>query len=115
MSADGAPLDQSVRLDKWLWFARFCKSRALAQKLIERGQVAIDGATVTKVSAAVRPGQVIAITLGPVRRTVAVTAVGDRRGPPAQAQALYQNAGPTVRLPRDRAGLPPHKLRRVRP
>ena len=44
-----------IRLDKWLWFARFCKSRALAQRLIERGQVTLNGAAVDKPSTGVKP------------------------------------------------------------
>lgn len=111
MSADSSRSGGGIRLDKWLWFARFCKSRALAQKMIEHGQVSVDGAVAAKVSAAVRPGQVIAVTLGPVRRAVIVVATGERRGPPAEAEALYREMGPPVRLPRDQAGLPPHRLR----
>ncbi|MDX2224722.1 MAG: RNA-binding S4 domain-containing protein [Rhodospirillaceae bacterium] len=113
MNADRPAPAPGIRLDKWLWFARFCKTRALAQKMIEHGQVTVDGVVANRPSATVRPGQALAITLGPVRRAVIVAATGVRRGPPTEAQALYTEHA-AQRLPRDQAGLPPHKLRRQR-
>lgn len=96
------------RLDKWLWYARFVKTRALAQKLIERGQVGLNGARVLKMSATVQPGDSVAVTLGPVRRTVIVRDPGERRGPPAQARALYEEPSPPERLSWEDKGLPLH-------
>ena len=97
---------ETVRLDKWLWFARFCKSRALAQTLIERGQVTVDGHPVAKTAFPLRPGQEVAMTFGQQRRTVRVLAAGVRRGPPTEARALYEETAPPERLaPGD--GAPP--------
>jgi ribosome-associated heat shock protein Hsp15 len=100
---------EALRLDKWLWYARFAKTRALAQKLIEHGQIRVNGAALEKPSALVRPGDAVAITLGPVRRTVIVRDTGERRGPPSEARTLYDEPAPPERLSWEEAGLPLHK------
>jgi ribosome-associated heat shock protein Hsp15 len=88
----------SQRLDKWLWFARFCKTRSLAQKLCEGGHVKRDGQSLTKPATPVKPGDRLSVVLGPVRRTVIVQAPGDRRGPAPEAQTLYTEPEPPERL-----------------
>jgi ribosome-associated heat shock protein Hsp15 len=98
-----------IRIDKWLWFARFCKSRAQAQELIARDQVLLNKAPVEKPAVTVRVGDTIAIVLGPVRRTVTVRGLGERRGPAAEARALYDEPAPPERLSREDAALPLHK------
>ncbi len=98
-----------MRLDKWLWYARFAKTRALAQKLIERGQVKVNGAEVQKPSTGVRPGDTVAVVMGPVRRTVIVRDTGERRGPPAEARTLYDEPAPPEWLSWEEAGAPLHK------
>ncbi len=80
----------TLRLDKWLWFARFCKSRALAQRLIERGQVTLNGTVVEKTATAVHPGDKLAIVIGATRRHLAVKDVTDHRGPAPEARTLYE-------------------------
>lgn len=100
---------EALRLDKWLWFARFAKTRGLVQKLIERGQVSVNGARVEKMSALVRPGDKVAVILGPVRRTVIVRDTGERRGPPTEARTLFDEPAPPERLSWEEAGLPLHK------
>jgi ribosome-associated heat shock protein Hsp15 len=95
-----------LRLDKWLWFARFCKSRALAQKLIERGQVKLNGGTVEKTSATVRPGDKLEMIFGPIKRRVVVLDLGERRGPAEEARALYEETAPPERLDALAAALP---------
>ena len=95
-----------LRLDKWLWFARFCKSRALAQKLIERGQVTLNGAVVEKVSAAVRPGDKLELIIGPRKRRVEVKDVTDHRGPATEARTLYEETAAPERLGPLEAALP---------
>ncbi|MBL8629205.1 MAG: RNA-binding S4 domain-containing protein [Rhodospirillaceae bacterium] len=108
MSADPQS-PTSIRLDKWLWFARFCKSRALAQKLIERGQISINGQKAHKPSASVRVGDKLVAVLGPVKRTVVVKDVGERRGAAPEAQRLYDEPHPPERLHRDDQGVAAHK------
>lgn len=109
------PAPDSVRLDKWLWFARFCKTRALAQKLVERGQITVNGAVVRKSSASVRTGDALVAVLGPVKRTVVVQALGQRRGPAAEAQGLYTESAPPERLHRDDQGIKAHRPLLTRP
>jgi ribosome-associated heat shock protein Hsp15 len=97
------------RIDKWLWFARFGKTRAMAQKLIERGQVTLNGDTATKPSAAVRPGDRISIVLGTVRRHVIVRDIGERRGPAEEARTLYDESKPSEKLTSEEAAVPLYK------
>ena len=96
----------SDRLDKWLWYARFVKTRGLAQKLIERGQVLINGAPVTKTSAVVHTGDTLAVTFGPLQRRVVVRGVSERRGPAEEARALYDEPEAASRLAPEDAALP---------
>ncbi|MDR3518420.1 MAG: RNA-binding S4 domain-containing protein [Azospirillaceae bacterium] len=99
--AEAAPGRQ--RLDKWLWHARFCKTRSLAAKLCESGRLRIDSLPVTKAHHGVRPGDVLTFPLGPHIRVIAIVALGERRGPPAEAQRLYRDLAPPSResaLPR---------------
>jgi ribosome-associated heat shock protein Hsp15 len=107
--------DAGLRLDKWLFFARFCKTRALAQKAIERGQVTLNGARIRKCSAAVRPTDKLVLLLGPWRRQVTVVSLGTRRGPPSEAQALYAQTAPPERLARDDAAPPLRNPLLIRP
>lgn len=96
----------SLRLDKWLWFARFCKTRALAQRMIERGQVTLNGAPAAKTSVTVRPGDRLEIILGPIKRRVLVRDLGTRRGPAEEARALYEETSSPERLHTLDAALP---------
>lgn len=85
----GGPGVEELRIDKWLWFARFCKSRSLAQHWVAGGEVTVNGRPVAKVSAVVRPGDQIQFPAGRRWRRVRVLALGERRGPAPEAQALY--------------------------
>jgi ribosome-associated heat shock protein Hsp15 len=78
-----------MRLDKWLWHARFFKTRSLATRYIEKSRCRIDGRVTDKPHAAVAPGMVLTFALGPKVRVVKITALGERRGPSAEAKALY--------------------------
>jgi ribosome-associated heat shock protein Hsp15 len=101
MSGQGG--SEKIRLDKWLWHARFCKTRSLAAKLCEGG-IRIDGAVVAKPGVTVRPGQILTFALGRHVRVIELVAIGERRGPAEEARALYRDlAPPTVEtaLPRD--------------
>jgi ribosome-associated heat shock protein Hsp15 len=83
----------SQRLDVWLWRARFHRSRALAAAAAEKG-VRINGRRTDKPAAAVRVGDVLTFVIGGTARVVTVTGLGDRRGPAAEARALYAEIGP---------------------
>ncbi len=84
------------RIDKWLWFCRFVKSRSLAQGLVEEGCVRINRLKIDRSSHAVKPGDVITLTLHGVVRVVRVLDAGERRGPAAEAQALYEEIASPV-------------------
>lgn len=87
-----------LRLDKWLWFARFVKTRGLAQDLCESGHVRLNGQSVSKASTPVKPGDELVLVLGPYRRFLRVLALGVRRGPAPEAQTLYEETAETERL-----------------
>ncbi|MFW8594812.1 RNA-binding S4 domain-containing protein [Cribrihabitans neustonicus] len=78
-----------IRIDKWLWQARFFKTRSLAAKQIGAGHVRINGAKALKPAQSVAPGDVLTFAQGRVIRVVRVEAIGARRGPAPEAQALY--------------------------
>jgi ribosome-associated heat shock protein Hsp15 len=104
----GEPL-RSERIDKWLWFARFGKTRAIAQKLVARGQVTLNGAKVRKVSTAVRVGDKVVVVLGTVKRSVTVLGLGEKRGPADEAKLLYDEPAPKEKLASEHAALPLYK------
>ncbi len=106
---------QRLRLDKWLWFARFCKTRALAQKLISSGHVTVNGEKIRKVSAIVRVGDSLKVVIGPVKRTVTVQAMAERRGPASEARELYAETTPVEKLHGLDKGLPIHRIPAHRP
>ncbi|HWT12736.1 MAG TPA: RNA-binding S4 domain-containing protein [Allosphingosinicella sp.] len=79
----------SLRLDRFLWFARIVKTRALAQQLAEEGRIRIGGRVVDRAHAPVRVGDVLSFAHRGRVRVLRVEALPARRGPPAEAQALY--------------------------
>jgi ribosome-associated heat shock protein Hsp15 len=79
-----------LRLDRYLFFIRLAKSRTLAQGLIDAGHVRVDGKRVMKASEDVRVGQVIALPLRGRVRVLRVVSLPERRGPPGEARAAYQ-------------------------
>lgn len=81
------------RIDLWLWYARFAKTRSLAARLCAAGEITVNGQTVDKADT-VRVGDEVSVPQGQLRRTVAVRALGMRRGPPAEARALYEETHP---------------------
>lgn len=85
------------RLDKWLWCARLSKTRSACADFVERGRVRINRQPVDKPHARVRPGDVLTLALGGAERGVVkvwrVQALAERRGPPAEARALYEEVG----------------------
>ena len=87
-SADQRP---TLRVDKWLWQARFFKTRALAAELAESGHLRINGQPTRKPGHAVAAGDVLTFAQGNRIRVVRVTALGYRRGPAVEAQTLYDD------------------------
>ena len=82
--------DGALRLDKWLWMARFCRTRALAQGFAEKGRIRLNGRVVEKPHALVRPGDVLTLPLPGGVRVIRILALPVRRGPAPEAQAGYE-------------------------
>jgi ribosome-associated heat shock protein Hsp15 len=78
-----------VRLDKWLWAARFFKTRAVAADAIESGKVEVNGER-AKRAKQLQAGDMVRIRLGPYQHLVKVLAVSERRGPASVAATLYE-------------------------
>ncbi|WP_114284550.1 RNA-binding S4 domain-containing protein [Candidatus Halocynthiibacter alkanivorans] len=85
---------QKIRVDKWLWFARFFKTRALANKVVTGGHLRINGDKVLKPAHNVVPGDVLTFLQGRDTRIIRLEAIGKRRGPAPEAQALYTDQTP---------------------
>jgi len=83
-----------LRIDRWLWFARFFKTRSIASRLSSGRKIRVDGSIVAKASQTVSVGNVLTFPQGRLIRTVRIVALGDRRGPAAEAQALYEDLAP---------------------
>jgi ribosome-associated heat shock protein Hsp15 len=81
------------RVDLWIWYARFAKTRSLAARLCGAGAVTVNGQPVGK-AASVKVGDTVSVPQGRMRRTVEVRALGERRGPPAEARELYLETRP---------------------
>ncbi|KQP54969.1 RNA-binding protein [Methylobacterium sp. Leaf399] len=79
------------RLDKWLWFARFAKSRALAARLVTDGFVRVNGVRAQSTSRAVACGDVLTVAAAHATATVRIRDLGDRRGPAPEARLLYDD------------------------
>ena len=112
MSEHADPHDASVRIDRWLWAARFFKTRSLAKSAVEGGKVALDGRKV-KPAKELRAGQMLEIRRGDQLFVVKVLGVAEQRGPAKVAQTLYEETpesletrlGEQARRRMERAGL----------
>ena len=101
--------ETSLRIDKWLWYARFFKTRSLATRVCNAGRLRIQGEVVTKAYHPVKAGDVLTCPHGRHIRVVKVLALGERRGPAPEAQQLYEDLKPPsaeARLPPDAARPP---------
>ena len=85
---------ETLRIDKWLWFARLAKSRSLAARLCAAGAVIIGGTAALRPSQPVRVGAIVEVPQGRLVHTVRVLALGVRRGPAAEARLLYEDVLP---------------------
>jgi ribosome-associated heat shock protein Hsp15 len=81
------------RLDKWLWFARFVRSRTLAAKLVSDGFVRVNGQRVDTPAKALAVGDVLTVAVARSTAVVRVEALGTRRGPAEEARRLYSELG----------------------
>lgn len=111
-----------IRIDKWLWQARFFKTRGLSAKVVQAGHCRVNGLHITKPAYHVGPGDVLTFPQARDVRVIRIVALGARRGPAPEAQALYQDlAPPEPRTPEpvmpsfDGGGRPTKKDRRKLP
>lgn len=95
----------TLRIDKWLWHARFFKSRTLAGKFVNSGKVRVNGTQLTKANYTLKEGEVLTFAKGPYVRLIKVLHMGSRRGPAPEAQTLYEDMDPPQ--PRIKTDKPP--------
>lgn len=88
-------ISESVRLDKWLWAARFYKTRALAREMIEGGKVHYNGQR-SKPSKIVELQAELTLRQGNDERTVIITAIGEQRRPASEAQEMYAETAVSI-------------------
>jgi ribosome-associated heat shock protein Hsp15 len=91
---NGNGVGESLRVDKWLWHARFFKSRSLATAMVSAGRLRVNEQPVSKTHYQARPGDVLTFPQGHHIRVIRVEAIGKRRGPASEAQALYTDLAP---------------------
>jgi ribosome-associated heat shock protein Hsp15 len=116
-------MTDTLRLDKWLWFARFARTRTSAAKLITEARFRVNGQATGKAHHAVRPGDVLTFPVGPHIRIIKVVALAARRGGAPEARLLYEDLDPPQPKPRldetsvaprdDGAGRPTKRERRA--
>ena len=88
---------EKIRIDKWLWAARFYKTRSLATEEIDKGRVRVNDMEV-KPAKEVKVGDTVVLRQGPVTRTMLVRAISDKRGGAPQAQLLYAELESSIKL-----------------
>jgi ribosome-associated heat shock protein Hsp15 len=105
VSGDDAPQNNTakIRADKWLWHARFFKTRGLATKLISSGHLEVNGMKISKPAFSVGVGDVLVFSQARLPRTVRILAPSTRRGPAIEAQTLYEDLTP---LPEPKNSVP---------
>ena len=86
---------EKMRIDKWLWAARFYKTRSLASEDIDKGRIEVNGQT-AKPSREVKPGDTVQVRQGAVQRTVVIAGLSAQRGPAPVAQLLYQETADSI-------------------
>lgn len=87
---EGATIE-TLRLDKWLWYARFCKTRSLATAMCRNGHVRVNKDPVRKSNQQVRVGDVLTFAQGTWIRVIRIEVLGARRGSAPEAQGLYED------------------------
>lgn len=106
------------RVDKWLWHARFFKTRGLAAKLVTGGHLRVNGNRIAKASVMVGAGDTLTFPQARRIRVIRIEAIGVRRGPAPEAQTLYEDLTPVEEKPEptaqiERKGRPTKKDRRT--
>ena len=101
-----------MRIDKWLWSARFFKTRADATRCVAGGRMRLDGEPMSKPHRQIRPGHVLTFAKGDDIRVIRIVALASRRGPATEARLLYEDlAPPEPRATSQQAALRPFEDR----
>ena len=103
---------ESLRVDKWLWHARFFKSRSLATQIVSAGRLRVNRQNIAKPHYQVKPGDVLTFAKGPIIRVIEVLAIGSRRGPATEARTLYNDLSPPELRKKDKPEPDPRPARR---
>lgn len=85
------PAQGSIRIDLWLWYARFFKSRSLAARAVKGSRMRLNRQVIRKVSQPLRVGDVLTIPYNGEIRVIEIAALGERRGPAGEARQLYHD------------------------
>ena len=105
-----APQGTKMRVDKWLWHARFFKTRGLATKLVTAGHMRVNGDKIAKASHGITTGDVLTFPQAKQVRLIRIIALSTRRGPAPESQALYEDLDPpakqTDNVPQSQASAP---------
>jgi ribosome-associated heat shock protein Hsp15 len=88
--AEPSNSEETLRIDRWLWHARFCKTRAIAQTRASAGRIYLNGNRIEKPGARVRVGDVMTLTVGRDVVALRILKLGERRGPAPEARNLYE-------------------------
>ncbi|PPB80204.1 ribosome-associated heat shock protein Hsp15 [Albidovulum inexpectatum] len=91
--------EDRIRIDKWLWHARFFRTRSIASTLVASGRLRLNGARMSKPGRAVGPGDVLTFPQGRAIRIVRIIACGTRRGSADEASLLYVDLDPGRSVP----------------
>ena len=93
---------EKLRLDKWLWFARFFKTRSLAATRVAAGDIRVNSDRVTKRATLIQAGDVLTFVIGTQTRVIQIDQTGTRRGPAPEAQELYTDLSPPELKPKNK-------------
>lgn len=89
-----ADTPDTIRIDKWLWYARFFKTRSICAKLISDGRISLNDQQIKKPATVVNIGDRVMFRQGEWQRIVTIVGIGTRRGPASEAQELYEDLSP---------------------
>ena len=93
-------MTETLRVDKWLWFARFARTRTSAARIVTEARFRVNGQPTDKAHYAIRAGDVLTFALGPHIRIIKVVALALRRGGAPEARLLYEDLDPPQPKPR---------------
>lgn len=96
MDRDAGAGQPVQRIDKWLWHARFARTRTAAQQLVLTGKVRINRHRIASASRPVKPGDVLTLVIGKTVRVIEVLEIAPRRGSPTVARNLYRDRTPPI-------------------